>query len=271
MSKDELRSSKLRADTTDTVRLKTRIWKEQESQTNPFHSDDAWCFGYNLFELAEKKSFSEVFFLLFTGELPSTEQDRLLQHLLILFINPGPRHPATRSGVTAAASMTYEEHLLPIMVSAFGGARGGAGNMRGCMEFLDTYYLNAPQDIFENTNFFDAEECCVVGFGGDFGEASTWAGRCLRHFLENFNERPCFSWLYSLDVYCREASKGRFGITLDLIVAMVFKELNFSDNQAVGLYQLISAPGMFAHAAEYIRQPSTSIPFIADENYVLED
>ena len=71
----------------------TKIWQEIPSDYNPYLTEEIRCHGYDLFELIKKKSFVDVLFLLFVGELPTKEQTLLLETLLIGLINPGPRHP----------------------------------------------------------------------------------------------------------------------------------------------------------------------------------
>ncbi len=266
-SRDELRSSKLRVDSVDSVKQSTSIWQEQANSSNAYQAVDAWCHGFNLFEVAQKRSFEDMFFLLFTGELPSADKARLLRHALIVFINPGPRHEATRVGVTAAASMTYEEHLLPLVVSAFGGKRGGAGNIRACMQLLEQCLALAPQQAAAQILAEGKSE----GVGEEYGEPCAWTNRCLEHFMEAFPETLSLRWMHDLDCELKAQSGHRAGVKIDLLLALIFHELGFAQHAAVGLYQLMAAPGMFAHAAEYIRKPSTSLPFVQDENYVLED
>ena len=52
------------------TRTVTKIWQEIESPTNPYLADSCLCHGYDLLELTQKRSFVEVFYLLFRGELP---------------------------------------------------------------------------------------------------------------------------------------------------------------------------------------------------------
>jgi citrate synthase len=54
------------------------------------------------------------------------------------------------------------------------------------------------------------------------------------------------------------------------LAAAVFVDLGFQPRLGPGLFQLISAPGLFAHGIELANKPLTSMPFINDENYVIE-
>ena len=54
-------------------RTATKIWQEVESQDNPYLADSCLCHGYDLLELTKKRSFVEVLYLLFRGELPDAD------------------------------------------------------------------------------------------------------------------------------------------------------------------------------------------------------
>lgn len=111
----------------------TRIWDEQPEEQNPYLAKHCRCHGYDLLELMQKCTFSEVMFLLFRGELPSKEQARLLDALLVAFINPGPRHPATRAAMNAGVSKTKAPHILPIALSVLGGRYLGGEEVEAAM------------------------------------------------------------------------------------------------------------------------------------------
>lgn len=265
--------SRLRDDTQSSgALLETSFWKESPSDSNAFQVADAWCHGYNLFELASKRGFVDVFYLLFKGELPSSEQARFLNQLMILLINPGPRHPATRAGITASASMTYEEHLVPIVTSAFGGKRQGAGNMRRCARFLDEVQ---GRDVAEVAGMLLSEDVgdghaqCLVA--SEFGESSVWVDRVLTHLRREFPDNHAVLWLLDLNRKVVERSSNSKSITLEALVTYLLGYLGFNTDQLVGVYQMFVLPGLFAHASEYVSKPANSLPFVQDENYVIED
>ncbi|MCI5121070.1 MAG: citrate synthase, partial [Candidatus Electrothrix sp. AUS4] len=77
----------------------TQLWQEEPLAENPYLATICRCHGYDILELANKRSFIDVLFLLFQGELPDRTQGELLEVLMIALINPGPRHPATRASM----------------------------------------------------------------------------------------------------------------------------------------------------------------------------
>ncbi|MFH1020351.1 MAG: citrate/2-methylcitrate synthase, partial [Pseudomonadota bacterium] len=128
-------------------RTQTRIWQETPSEENPYLAGQCRCHGYDILELAGKRSFAEVLFLLFQGELPTPEQARMLEFLFIAMINPGPRHPATRAAMNAAVSKTHTQHLLPIGLSVLGGAHLGSAEVLASMHFLTVNLARQPAEV----------------------------------------------------------------------------------------------------------------------------
>jgi citrate synthase len=55
------------------------------------------------------------------------------------------------------------------------------------------------------------------------------------------------------------------------IAAAVFVDIGLHPRSGAGLYQLIHAPGLFAHGLELANKPLTAMPFIKDEDYTIED
>ncbi len=54
------------------------------------------------------------------------------------------------------------------------------------------------------------------------------------------------------------------------LAAAVFLDLDFSENAGPGLFQILCAPGLVAHGAEFSEKPMTAMPFPKDDEYVIE-
>jgi len=154
-------------------RTVTRIWDEEASVENPYLAQRCRCHGYDILELAEKRSFVEVLFLLFQGELPSSNQAKLLETLMIATMNPGPRHPGTRAAMNAGVGKTNTAHILPISLSIIGGSHLGGEEVVEAMHFLRKKRKYPPQDIAEDLQNGsrppEGDWHIVAGFGSRFG------------------------------------------------------------------------------------------------------
>ena len=257
-----------------TQRIATRIWQEEPLPENPYVAAHSRCHGYELDELVSKRRFPDVLFLLFRGELPEPQQARLLERLMIGLINPGPRHPATRAAMNAGVGKTDPVHLLPLSLAVLGGDHLGAGEVEPAMRFLNKAKRRAPEAVAEELlaalNEVSAEGVDrhpAPGFGNRFGSVDPQAARLAGQLLELAGPGSALAWGAALAQHLVHAG---FGWLSTGVAAATFADLGLLPRAAPGLYQLLCAPGLLAHGVEMSNKPLTAMPFISDENYVIE-
>lgn len=258
-----------------TQRTATRIWQEQASEHNPYIAASALCHGYDLFELMEKRSFVDVFYLLFRGELPTVAEATILQHLMIALINPGPRHPATRAAMNAGIGKTEPLHILPIASAVLGGSYMGGGEIEDAMRFLRKQQ-NASAELFAQTllqqgdaitNNSSAENLLTPGFGSRNGGIEIMAVELANRLLKLDGAGKALQWGCSLNEQLQTRGQGWL---LTGVAAAIFSDLGFQPRAGGCLFQLLGAPGSVAHGLELANKPITAMPFVSDENYVIE-
>lgn len=253
-----------------TEKTATRIWCEVPSEKNPYIAEKTLCHGYDLIELIEKKSFSDVFFLLFKGELPEPQESTLLQALMVALINPGPRHPATRAAMNAGIGKTNPGHILPIASSLLSGEYRGGGAIEASMRF---FRKNQKKPAAEVLSLREPEvattswENAFPGFGTIYGGIDLLACDVVKVLLNLDGAGTALKWGCELAelLKCNEV-----GWTMPGIAAAVFADLGFQPRSGVALFQLLSSPGLVAHGLELANKPITSMPYVSDENYVIE-
>jgi citrate synthase len=253
-------------------RTTTKIWQEIENQNNPYLADSCLCHGYDLLELTQKRSFVEVLYLLFRGDLPDSDQARLLEQLMIALINPGPRHSATRAAMNAAVGGTDREHILPIALSIFGGSHLGAAEVEPAMDWLRKQRKHDPQQlahelIANGTPPEEGDWHIAPGFGSRFGGVDPMPAKVASHLSGLPGKHETLSW------GCKfaDALNGHsLGWLTPAIAAAVFTDLGLSPRAGAGLFQLLGAPGLLAHGVELSNKPVTAMPFVKDENYVFQ-
>jgi citrate synthase len=256
-------------------RTATRIWSEEPSQDNPYIATAALCHGYDLYELMDKRSFVDVFYLLFRAQLPSKAEAQLLQTLMIALINPGPRHPATRGAMNAGIGKTNPLHILPIASAVLGGDHRGGGAIESAMRFLrkqqNTDASECAQQLFiaPNTPTKDEElhEHLMPGFGQSYGGIDLMATAIAERLQKLEGAGKALAW--GCDFAAALEPKA-CGWLMTGIAAAVFADLGFQPRAGGALFQLLGAPGLIAHGLEVANKPITAMPFISDENYVIE-
>ncbi len=255
-------------------RLRTQIWCETPSPDNPYIASHSYLHGYDLFELVEKRSFVDVFYLLFQGELPTAAQAGLLEALMIGLINPGTRHPATRAAINTGIGKTDTAHILPISLLTMGGRHLGANEVPEAMRFLNKHYRDDPQYVVKklinsSNRPQEGDWHIAPGFGTRFSGIDTIPAVLAKTLAGMPGETPVLQWGSRLAVLLEEQS-GCGWLTTG-VAAAVFSDLGIHPRAGAGLFQLLCAPGLLAHGLEMSNKPITAIPFIDDDHYVIEE
>lgn len=271
MSKDGRHQSVKSRNESFTKKTKTKIWKEIPDTDNPYMAKRALCHGYDFFSLVEKKSFVEMFFLLFRGDLPSQPESELLETLMKLLINPGPRHPATRAAMNSGVGKTRVAHMLPIAASVLGGDYLGGGKIEESMRFFRKYHRKNTsaliEDVFQKGTTFSEWEEALPGFGRIQGDADGMTKRMANILLSCDGGSVALAWG---EVLAQELRKFRVDWTKAGIAAAVFSDLGFHPRYGVSLFQWMAMPGALAHGLEIANKPITAMPYVKDEDYVID-
>jgi citrate synthase len=256
-----------------THRPATRIWQEIPAAQNPYQATQCRCHGYDLMDLIRNRSFVDVLFLLFLGELPARDQAKLLETLMIAFINPGPRHPAARAAMNAGVGRTNPAHILPISLSVLGGNHLGGGEVTAAMRFLEKHLGHEPGPIAEkllarSERSVEGDWHIAPGFGSRFGSVEPLSQDIAGALLALTSTGGALAWG---DAFVKEITPHGLGWLGAGICAAVFLDLGLPPRSGAGLFQLISAPGLLAHGLELADKPITAMPFLDEEHYVIEN
>lgn len=251
-------------------RVTTSVCKELPAPDNPYLAERLLVHGYDVGELLHRRDYVDVVFLTLQGELPSAEQKQLFELVLIALSHPGPRHPATRSVMTAGGSNTNAAQLLPIGLSLMGGAHLGASTVTAAMEFLSDHrahdpvavarQLQLPRDLSE-----EKTSQGIPGFGEHFGSRDRRSEALVQTLLDRCCSCDMVRWGQAMVEAVPEAIP--FGWLSTGVAAAAFVDLGFSPAMGGGVYQAASWPGLLAHGLEALARPLTAQPFVSDEHF----
>lgn len=254
------------------LKIPTRICKEIPDKNNPYVAKTVRYHGYEHSDVLNNCSFIETFFLLFYGELPKREQAEILEKLMVSLINLGPRHPATRAAMYSSVSKTNAGNVLPIGLSILSGSVNGAGEVESSMRFIRKNLKNNPQKVAETLKtklLKNRKEDLIIapGFGQYFQAADPIVSCAVELMLSLDGAGEALQWGHDFSESIADFNMGwlRTGLA-----AAVFCDIGFQPRAGTGLYQLIVAPGILAHALEVSNKSLNSMPFPGDENYVFE-
>lgn len=234
----------------------TRITEEIADADHPYLAVQQRIHGYDLIELMQHRSASDVQFLLFTGELPSAAQAQLFAQLQIALCNAGPRHPATRAVMTAAISKAKPEHLLPIGLQVLGGERQGAAAVARAWYAL-RQRLDAAQPV-------TADELLPEGFGTLYDAPDPLQATLLRQLAALPAAGPALQLCVALQQIAEPRELGILDVGL---CAAACLDLGIGARESIGVYQWLRVPGLLAHGMEQTHKPITESPLLADDDY----
>lgn len=272
-TKDQNNSNQEKKDFVYANKAQTSIYLEQPSSVNPYVANSNFLHGYNVVELMQKKSFVSVLLLLFTGELPDKQNVVLLERLMIALINLGPRHPAVKASMVAGVSKANVEHLLPIGLSVLGGESNGAKEVEKSMLFIQEHVDQPIEKVLNELSLNIPENKCgefhiSPGFGNQYGSVDEFAVKIVESLFTERSEIQKFKYITWGQQFVGSLAQYNMGWLKAGIAAAVFCELGIGVRESVGLYQLICAPGVFAHGVEQTHKPITAIPMLSDEQHV---
>ncbi len=242
-------------------RISTQIWQETPAADNPYITAALHCQGYDLRELMRKRSFVDVFYLMFRGDLPSRAQAQLLEQLMIALITPGPRHPASRAAMNVGVGKTHPVHILPIAASVLGGDYAGGGEVESAMRWLSEH-INQP--VIE---CLAQEQHESTGFGRRQGGVQLLAVSLGEQLSQLDGAGPHLRW--GVEMSRALGAQGK-GWLMTGVAAAAFLDLGFAPRAGACLLQLLGAPGLVAQGLEYAGKPLVAMPFVSDDNYVIE-
>jgi len=255
-----------------TNRTVTRIWQEEPLPENPYLARKCRCHGYDILELAKKRSFVDVLFLLFQGELPDQNQSELFETLMIALINPGPRHPATRASMNAAVGKSNPAHILPVGLAVLSGAYLGGEEVSATMRFLRKNCRKDAADFADELLSLSRPDKgdwhIAPGFGSRFGGIDPIPQQ-LAELLGGFPAAgEAVKW--GQEFVAAISPQGMSWLDTGLTAA-VFCDLGFHPRSGAGLFQILHAPGILAHGLELANKPVTAMPFLDEDHYVIAE
>ena len=251
-------------------KLSTQIWREVPAENNPYLAERQLCHGYELTALMHEHDATDMLYLMLKRELPGPERKDLLRRFSVAFCSPGPRHPASRAVMNAAASGTEVQHLLPIGLGLLGGTHQGAVNIGRATRFIGRG-LNKEPDIlardsvaaFTGTDSDDAEITLVPGFGRLYGDIDPWAQRLASSLADSPGAGRGLAWARA---FAEALAPSNYGWLTSGVAAAACVDLGLPARAAIALFQLVAGPGLMAHGLEMAGKTIHDLPFLDESN-----
>jgi citryl-CoA lyase len=242
----------------------------EERRSQPRTTDERWrtaltCIepnkiilrGYPLDEIMGRLTFGEAIYLLLMGEIPSPALGRLMEAILVSFIDHGATPPSTMAARNTATTGAALRACVAAGVLGFGKYHGG--DIESCMQFLDTglelvrrgsSYRDAASQIVQRC--LDAEEI-PPGFGHRFHTRDPRAARLFQMALELEAEAEHIQMIRAVEnvLHDKPGQDGRpLPVNIDGAIAAVCGDIGIPPAIANALFIISRVPGIAAHAEE---------------------
>jgi citrate synthase len=224
--------------------------------------------GYPLDEMMGRVSFGEAIHLLLTGELPTPSIGRLVEAMLVSFIDHGATPPSTLAARNAATTGASLRGAVAAGVLGFGRHHGG--DILACRAVLDdglsrvrsgSSVADAASSLA--SRLVETDEIPPPGFGHRYHTRDPRATRLLQlaHELEVDHH-------YSQLIRALEHALGRhpvladrsLPVNVDGAIAAICGDLGLSPEVSDALLIISRVPGLAAHALEEQRREAPMRP-----------
>jgi len=211
--------------------------------------------GYPLDEVMGRLTFGEAIYLLFMGEVPSPGIGRLMEVILVLFIDHGATPPSTLAARNTATAGAATRACVAAGLLGFGRYHGG--DIESCMQFLDAgldmvrkgaSYRDAAERLLERTAVEDEPP---PGFGHRFHTRDPRAARLFQMALELEVEAEHIQMIRAVETVLNAESKERIlPVNIDGAIAALCGDIGIPPSVANALFIISRVPGIAAHAEE---------------------
>lgn len=214
--------------------------------------------GYPLDEIMGRASFGEAIYLLLTGELPSPAISRLVEAMLVSFIDHGATPPSTLSARNAATTGSSLRSAVAAGILGFGPHHGG--DILACRARIDEALTHVHsgmtvQDAADRltARMLEAAEIPPPGFGHRYHTKDPRASRLMQLALELGVDGTYSQMLRAIERSLAkhpDLASRPMPINIDGAIAAVAGDAGLSPEIADALLLISRVPGLAAHSLE---------------------
>jgi citrate synthase len=241
-----------------------------ERRTQPRVADEKWrtaltyiepnkilVRGYPLDEVMGRLTFGETIYLLLMGECPTPGIGRLMEAMLVSFIDHGATPPSTLAARNTATTGAPLRACVAAGILGFGRYHGG--DIESCMQFLDAgvdlvrggaSYSSAAEEIVER---WKETGDALPGFGHRFHTRDPRAARLFQMALELEVEGTHIQMIRAVEMLQHTRHRtddAPLPINIDGAIAAVCSDLGMPPTVANALFIISRVPGIAAQAQE---------------------
>jgi len=215
--------------------------------------------GYNQKELIENFSFSEMIFLLLQGKLPSTQEEKLFNRILVSFCDHGTTPPSTQTARVISSAGSSINNAVAGGLLSFGKNHAGAieNAMNLYQKSINTLKLTGSAEIDNGQivqlainifNDYEKDKFKIPGFGHRYHDKDPRASKLLDLAIEEGLIGHHTKLALTLQNILKEHKK--IELNVDGANAALLSDMGFAPNLGFGIFIIGRVPGLVAHSYE---------------------
>ncbi len=204
--------------------------------------------GYSLEELMQKKSFTEVIFLLLKGELPTEKQTEMFNAILTSVIDHGP---AVASAMNARISASAKNDVHTSVAAGLLGLGGRHGVViEPAMKFFYDHVKNA--DLLGHLKTMKEQKKFAPGYGHKIftTDPRTQTLFALAKKLKIYGDYCAFA--EKAEETLNAISSKKLPLNADGAIAAILCDMGFDARVGNGIFVIARVPGLVAHVVEEV-------------------
>jgi len=207
--------------------------------------------GYDITELMEKLTFSQVIFLILKGELPNSKESKMMEAILVSSIDHGATPPsslATRTVISGGNPLNAAVAGGVLTIGDFhGGAIEECAKMFQQLSKKDGELSSLSSELVKD---YSARKKRIPGYGHRLHETDP---RTVKLF--KIAEKLGFSGKHlrlaqEIEKKLEETSGRKLPLNVDGAIAAVVSDMGFDWRLGKGFFIISRVPGLVAHAYE---------------------
>lgn len=211
--------------------------------------------GNPIEDLIGNRSYGEVLYLLLLGKLPTLNQAKMLEAIIVSVIDHGVKPPSTIAAVTVANTGANLNSSVAAGILAINEFHGGAiekamSAISEAVEFQEKDGLETTQAAEKVIKIYKEQGSRVSGFGHRFHAADPRTVRLFELAKELGIAGKFIEQAEVLEIVLTEKSGKNLPINADGAIAACLLEMDFSPKIANGIFMIARTAGLVAHAVE---------------------
>lgn len=215
--------------------------------------------GYNQRDLIEKIRYSDMVFLLLKGRLPTLEEGRIFNHVLVSFGDHGVTPPSTQTARLVTSSGSPVNSAVAGALLSFGNKHAGAIEraMNLYQSKISSIYVTEYSNIdnkqiaslaIEIYKEYVLKNKKIPGFGHRYHSVDPRADKLMDIVIKKGFIGPHIKLALALEDLVYEKKKIRLNV--DGANAAILSDLGFTPDLGLGVFIIGRIPGIIAHIHE---------------------